>query len=399
MSTPVLSVREVRRLALARAGLLADRWTGLPSRAAGKGKRARRGCRAVIERFGYLQLDTVSVAGARTHGIVLASRLDGLDASVAETLLAPGAPLFEYWGHEACWIPLELYPHFAFRRREFTVHPWWGDVLGEHAKLARDIVRRIADEGPLRSVDLEGKGGEGWWDLKLSKRIAEALWSSGELMVRERRNFHRSFDLPERVLPGDVLSRSVSDEEAFDTLLLKALDGHGWATTGTLAATWRFRNLRAEVLATLRRLQESGAIVPCAMHTPQRTVAGWIRPADLELAADLTKLRPRRDRGVLLSPFDPVLWDRARVQALFGFEQVLEIYKPAPKRQYGYYCLPVLAGESLVGRIDLKAYRDRGCLEVRNCHYEGDGTTSPRQREAVDSALARYAQAVGLDLC
>lgn len=393
-----LSVREVRRLALARAGLLQSQWSALPSRAAGKGKRARGGCEAVIDRFGYLQLDTVSVAGARTHGIVLASRLEGLDASVAETLLAPGQPLFEYWGHEACWLPVELYPHFAFRRRDFRVHPWWGDLLNEHAKLAKAIVKRITEEGPLRSVDLEGKSGKGWWDLKLSKRIAEALWSCGDIMVRERRNFHRSFDLPERVLPAELLAQSISDEDAFDALLLKALDGHGWATTGTLAATWRFKNLRAEVLASLERLEESGDIVPCAIHDAERKMAGWIRPADLELAARLNKMRPRRDRGVLLSPFDPVLWDRGRVQTLFGFEQVLEIYKPAPTRQYGYYCLPVLAGESLVGRVDLKAYREQGRLEVRQCHYEGDGAAPSWQREAVDSALDRYAGAVGLEV-
>src|SRR5688500_9257320 len=124
-----LSLRAARRLALARAGLLSPETTGLPRRARGHGPSAFAAAHAVIGRFGYLQLDTVSVAGARSHTIVLLSRLEGLAASVGEELLTPGAPVFEYWGHEASWIPLALYPAFEFRRREFRRHPWWGDLL------------------------------------------------------------------------------------------------------------------------------------------------------------------------------------------------------------------------------------------------------------------------------
>jgi uncharacterized protein YcaQ len=160
-----LSVRAARRLALARAGLLTPETTGLPRRARGRGPTAFAAAQAVVSRFGYLQLDTVSVAGARSHTIVLLSRLEGLDPGVGERLLFPGAPLFEYWGHEASWIPLELYPAFDFRRREFRSHPWWGDLLGEHPEVARDLLRRIRDTGPLRSAEMEGRGSKGWWDL------------------------------------------------------------------------------------------------------------------------------------------------------------------------------------------------------------------------------------------
>jgi uncharacterized protein YcaQ len=396
-----LNKRQARRLALARSGLLKPGLTGLPVRAAGKGRRARGRCHSIIERFGYLQLDSVSVSGARTHSIVLASRLENLDASLGEELLSPGEPLFEYWGHEACWMEMALYPCFAFRRREFRLHPWWGDLLGKHPRIAADIMRRAEQEGAFRSVDLEGRGGKGWWDFKLSKHIAEALWSAGELAIASRRHFHRSFDLPERVIPAVFRGAVVSDEEAFDTLLLKALEGHGWATTGTLAATWRLVNCRERIAESLQRLVDAGRILPCALQGARRELSGWIRPQDLGLACALDNARPRRDRGVLLSPFDPVLWDRERVRLLFDFDQVLEIYKPAGVRRYGYYCLPVLAGDRLIARVDLKAERSAGYLRVRACHYEpnaGKAIAAPRERLAVQCALSRYASSVGLEI-
>ena len=350
----------------------------------------------MLRRFGYLQLDTVSIAGARSHAIVLLSRLGGLDSDLPEELLRPGEPLFEYWGHEASWLPIELYPVFAFRRREFRAHPWWGDLAGEHPRVTDNLLRRIRDEGPLRSVDLEGRSSRGWWDLKTTKKIATQLWSSGILAIRERRNFQRSYDLVERVIPEDLLNQEVSLPDALKILLLRALAGHGWAQTGTLAATWRLRNKRREIQAALEELREAGEIEPCALRAGKtRELTGWIRPADLELAARLRRVRPRGDRGVLLSPFDPVLWDRPRVKTLFGFDQVLEIFKPAAQRVYGYYCLPVLAGDRLVARFDLKADRKAGKLNVLSLHYE-DQEPSAKMCEAARSALERYASSLAL---
>ena len=399
MTSPdeTISIAQARRLALVGAGLLAPRCLGLPERSGARPAAARERCHRIIEHFGYLQLDTVAVSGARTHSIVLATRLEGLDASLGETLLAPGAPLFEYWGHEASWLPLSLYPCLAWRRHEYKTHPWWGDVLREHPEVARSIVQRIEQEGPLRSLDLEGSSGGGWWNLKLTRRVAESLWLAGRLAVRERRGFQRSFDLVERVIPPETRSRRVSTASAFDTLLLRALSGHGWATTGTLAATWRLVKCRDWIDASLRRLQAEGRILPCALRTQRRTVPGWIRSEDLERLPELERLRPRRDRGVLLSPFDPLLWDRARVQTLFDFEQRIEIYKPASRRRYGYYCLPVLAGGRLIGRVDLKARRAEGELDVLSTHFESE-TPPPRDRRALRHALERFASSVALRL-
>ena len=156
-----IPIREARRLALLRAGLLKPEWTSLPRRARGRGKQARKAAHRIIGRFGYLQLDTVSIAGARSHAIVLLSRLEGMEPSLGEELLQPGEPLFEYWGHEASWIPMELYPVFGFRRRAFRHHPWWGNIVGEHPKETRLLRRRIREEGPIRSLDMEGRGSRG----------------------------------------------------------------------------------------------------------------------------------------------------------------------------------------------------------------------------------------------
>jgi uncharacterized protein YcaQ len=372
----------------------------MPRRASGRGKRARTAAHRIIQRFGYLQLDTVAIAGARSHSIVLQSRLEGFDPSYAEELLQPGEPIFEFWGHEASWIPLELYPTFGFRREDFRHHPWWGDLIGQHPEVARDLRRRICDEGPLRSLDMEGGGSRGWWDLKVAKKVATAMWSSGELAIRERRNFQRTYDLPERVIPESWRRETVPRGRAIETLALQALAGHGWATTGTISQT--FRLAQKDVVAALDHLEESNDIVPCNLILDGgRMSRGWIQPTDLDLAVRLQGIRPRHDRGVLLSPFDPVLWDRNRVQQLFAFHQMLEIFKPAAKRLYGYYCLPVLAGERLVARYDLKADRKSGTIQVLSRRFEGDDPSTPTSTadgEAARSALKRYALSVGLEI-
>jgi len=398
--TETIGVRAARRLALCRAGLLKPEWTEMPRRASGRGKRARTAAQRIVERFGFLQLDTVSIAGARSHSIVLHSRLEGFEPAFAEELLQPGEPIFEYWGHEASWIPLVLYPTFGFRREDFRHHPWWGDLIGQHPEVARDLRRRIRDEGPLRSLDMEGGGSRGWWDLKIAKKVATAMWSSGELAIRERRNFQRTYDLTERVIPECWRREKIPRGRAIETLVQRAVTGHGWATTGTISQT--FRLAQKDVVAALDHLEESNDIVPCKLILDGgRMSRGWIRPTDLDLADRLEDIRPRHDRGVLLSPFDPVLWDRNRVQQLFAFHQMLEIFKPAEKRLYGYYCLPVLAGERLVARYDLKADRKSGTIQVLSRRFEGDDPSTPASAadgEAARSALKRYAQSVGLEI-
>lgn len=393
-----ITKRQARRLALVRSGLLKPELTAMPRAAAGGGRRAHAAAHRVLNRHGYLQLDSISVAGARSHGIVLLSRVRGLQPRVAEELLQPGAPLFEYWGHEASWLPMELYAHFEWRREDYRAHPWWGDVLGDNPALAKAILERVEAEGPLRSADLPSdNAGLGAWDWAgPTRKVLSALWSAGDLAVVRRTHFHRSYDLTERVIPADVRARRVEREEALQTLLLRSLAGHGWASTGTLAATYRLRNMRVEIQRALAALRRSDRIAPCEVVDADRRRAGWIRTEDLELLDRVDRLRPRRDRGVLLSPFDPLLWDRPRTAWMFGFEALLEVFKPKAKRCYGYYCLPVLAGERLIGRLDVKADRAGGCLRVLSCHYEGDPAPAA-DREAVRVALHRYADALELE--
>lgn len=396
MSGESITVKQARRLALVSGGLLQPRLIGMPSRAAGAGQRARNGGYAVVTHFGYLQIDSVAVSGARTHSIVLGSRLAGMRSIVGENLLQVGGGLFEYWGHEASWLPLSLYPAFEFRRQAFKVHPWYGDVLGNHPQLADELLLRLRDEGPLRSLDLAGETrGSGWGTQKLAQRVLHALWSTGEVAIRNRRNFQRLFDLTERVIPAGVRAAPLPLDQALDILLLKALNGHGWATTGTLAATWRLRNMGAQIKAALGRLNEQGQVMSCMVSTGTRVVAGWSTPRMLGLLPRLDRLRPRSDTGVLLSPFDPILWDRARTRLLFDFNQRLEIYKPPTAREYGYYCLPLLAGDALLGRVDLKADRKRGVLRVVAMRYEDDKAGA---RLAMETALRRFADFVSLEL-
>jgi uncharacterized protein YcaQ len=393
-----VTIRQARRLTLARAGLLKPGWTGMPKSARGRGPSARRACHEIVRRFGYLQLDSIGVTGARTQGLVLMSRLDGLDPSLAEDLLQPGEPLFEYLGHEACWQPMEDWPLFDFRRRELRGAPRWGEFVAEHRDVAAEILRRIESEGPLRSLDFESGRFGGTWQLKTATFVASALWGTGELAIRERRSFQRIYDLPERVFPAEVRAQSVTFEEALPKLIIKALDGHGWATRGTIAETWRLKNRGAVLEAALGRLEESGEIVACELLVEDGSrTAGWIRTEDLELADRLDRLRPRQDRGVLLSPFDPVLWDRKRVAVLFGFDQVLEIYKPAKDRVYGYYCLPVLAGDRLVARVDLKCDRKARRIEVLTSSYQDEKPTNAHQ-EAMQSAVERHGRLLGMDI-
>ena len=395
-----ISIAEARRLALVAAGLLAPRRVGLPDRAGARRGEARERCHRVVRHFGYLQLDTVAVSGARSHCIVLASRLRGLDAALGETLLAPGEPLFEYWGHEACWLPIALYPCFEWRRRQYRVHPWWGDVLREHPGVTRSVLQRVEREGPLRSIDLEGSGSGkgGWWDLKLTRRVAESLWLAGRLAVRERRSFQRSFDLVERVIPDGARSRRVSTAAAFDTLLLRALAGHGWASTGTLASDVASGQVPgADQRLAANACRSGDRIHPVrASYRERRTVPGWIRVEDLERHSRDSNACDRDAIGeCCCHPSIPLLWDRARVQILFDFEQRIEIYKPASQRRYGYYCLPVLAGDRLIGRVDLKARRAQGTLDVLSTHFERTSPTA-RDRHALAHAVDRFATSVAL---
>jgi len=323
----------------------------------------------VIRGMGALQIDTIHVV-ARSPYLVLWSRLQDYDVQWLEQLLAEGR-LFEYWAHEACFLPIEDYPLYRHRMLDPGAGMGWKySVEWVHANqaLLERLLEHVRAQGPVRSADFErrdGRGG-GWWGWKPEKRALEMMFTRGDLMVARRERFQRVYDLRERVVPHWDDAQLPPIEEAHCTLVEKAAQALGVATARWLADY--FRMSRANVEASLATLVERGRLVPA-------TVAGWREPAwvhtvNLELAEQAASRRIRPTLTTILSPFDPLVWDRARARAVFGFDYSLECYTPAPKRRYGYFVLPVLRRGRLVGRLDAKAHRAAEQFEVKAFYLE-----------------------------
>ncbi len=275
---------------------------------------------------------------------------------------------FEYWGHEASWLPIEDFRYFLprmKRMRERGRHWWHGGQGQAYPELSRAILDRITAEGPLTSAAFEDTGGHRgtWWDWKPAKRALEDLFDSGDLMSAGRTNgFARLYDLPERVLPSDVDTTEPGEEEAAKYLMLRAVRALG-VTSGPEAADY-FRLKTTEwrpALAALIHEQRLAAVTIEGLPGLSYAV-----PEALE-----QDFRMPRHRPTFLTPFDNLVWHRDRTQRLFDFHYRLEIYTPSPQRQFGYYVLPLLAGGSLGGRADLKHDRQAGVLRVRRLALEG----------------------------
>ena len=330
-----------------------------------------------------VQLDSIS-AVARSHHIVLASRIGPYPDGAEWKLLAAGKA-FETWAHEACLVPIEDYPLFRYRMRDRRVHHWFGPVIDSDPKLAREVLAAIRDRGPLGSRDFEGKGRGGMWGWKPAKRMLDALWTAGELAISGRKSFQRFYELPERVIPRRFLEAPVPDEAQF----LRGLAVRAVRARGVLTAAGIREHYRIEGGAA--RLQP---------HLDALVAAGELRRVELEDGGAPAYL-PRRaplhaeagDAAVLLSPFDNLLWDRAFAARIFGFQHLIEVYKPQPQRQYGYYVLPLLVGDRLAGRADLKSERATGRLRIRKFHPE----PGFRRTSRLDEAAARLARDIGLE--
>ncbi len=351
----ILSLPAARRIAIAAQGF-ADRPPA--------GIADRRHLRRVLARIGLLQIDSVSVV-ARAHYLPLLSRLGPYPRALLDQA-AWGRPrmLFEYWAHEASLLPMETQPLLRWRMARAEAG------LGMYAELARfgrehrvtidRLHATIAVDGPRPASALEGpKGAGGWWGWSEAKRALEWLFWAGHLTTASRRGFERVYDLPERVLPPSILAcPTPSPADAQRELLRIAARALGVATASDLRDY--FRLSPGETAPRIPELVEAGDLVPVS-------VAGWQNPAYLHRDAD----RPRRVAArALLAPFDPLVWDRARAERLFGFRYRLEIYTPAARRVHGYYVLPFLLGDRLVARVDLKSDRAAGCLRVLAAHAE-----------------------------
>ena len=372
--TQSLSLPAARRIALAASGF------GRP-RPASPGSRdlAR-----TIQRLSLHQIDSVNVV-ARAHYLPAFSRLGRYDLSLLDR--AAWGPrrerrLFEYWGHEASLLPLALHPLLRWRmaradRGEFG----WGSMRAyatERRPVAEEVLARLRDEGPLAASDFdEGRSASGWWAWGETKRALEWLFLAGHVSTLTRRgSFERVYDLSERVIPARILALPTpSEDEAHRRLIDRAAGALGVATAGDLRDYFRLKPQPA--YAAIGALVEAGALLPVK-------VRGWTQPAYLHRDAR----KPRRIEGqALLAPFDPLVWERARTERLFGFRYRIEIYTPAEKRIHGYYVLPFLLDDRLVARVDLKADRQRARLLVRKTGFEPDAPPETRERLAIELAL------------
>ena len=319
-----------------------------------------------IRRMGALQIDTISVV-ARSPYFVLWSRLGAYDPVWLDELLAEGS-LFEYWSHAACFLPTEdwpLYRRLMLDGLKGDRHRAWLDA---HAEQAERLLAHIREHGPVRSadfVDARGRAGT-WWDWKPEKIALECLHSTGELMIARRHGFQRVYDLRERVLPAWDDAQAPPLDETLRRLALKAVRALGVARAAWVPDYFRTaKKGAAALLETLARegellhVQVEGWNAPAYVHPDNRAVAE--AAASESLQSDVT---------ALLTPFDPIVWDRARARELFGFDYMIECYTPAPRRRYGYFTLPVLHRGALVGRLDAKAHRRQGLFEVKALHLE-----------------------------
>jgi uncharacterized protein len=305
-------------------------------------------------------------------------------------LLAEGK-LFEYWAHEACFVPIEDYGLYRHRMIDPVSMGWSRTMqwITSHPGDVDALIEHIRANGPVRSADFkrtDGKKG-GWWEWKPEKLALEALFTTGRLMIAARQNFHRVYDLAERILPKWDDSKMPSLEETQRTLMLKAVHAMGFAKASWIADYFRTARVRPrhdpEALATegaLLKAEIEGWNEPVYIHPAQRELA--------EAAAD-GKLKPTLT--TLLSPFDPVVWDRKRALELFNFDYRLECYTPEPKRVYGYFTLPILHRGNLIGRLDAKAHRGDGLFQVKVLYLEPGVRVTQRLVDDVAAALKRCA--------
>jgi uncharacterized protein YcaQ len=378
-----LSLAEVRRIALAAQGF---------GGAAPPGPE-RRHFLGVVRRLGLLQIDSVNVL-ARAHYMPVFSRL----GAYAPRLLDEAAwgkrrrrALFEYWGHEASLLPVELQPLLRWRMaraaRGEGIYKRLALFAREDPAAVGRALAEIADRGPLSASEL-GEGGRGkgsWWGWSEGKRALEFLFWAGRVTTATRRGFERVYDLPERVLPEAVVAAPTPDEaEAQRGLLRIAARAHGIATAGDLRDYFRLGP--DDALPRIAELVEAGELLQVA-------VEGWRQPGYLDAGARLPRLV---EAHALLSPFDPLIWERSRTARLFGFDYRIEIYTPKEKRKHGYYVLPFLMGDRLVARIDLKADRASSALLARAAHAEADAAPGP-VAEALAAELRRMAAWLGLE--
>lgn len=376
MTSLCLSLKQARHLHLAAQGLLR------PARRKAQFADITR----TIRQIALLQIDTIHVV-ARSPYLVLFSRLGDYPQQWLGDALSQGK-LFEYWAHEACFIPAEDYPllrhrmlnpqHLGWKYNSEWVNTWQQEIA--------QLIDYIREKGPVRAADFAAPPGQkpGWWAWKPHKRHLENLFSAGELMVTERRNFQRVYDLRQRVLPDwDDAVHAVAESEAVQQLLRNSAASLGVFRAGWLPDYYRLK--RAPVKETLAEWLASGEVVDVEI---EQLGQGYVHSSLLPLLENL----PAATHTAVLSPFDPVVWDRKRALELFGFDYRLECYTPAAKRQYGYFVLPILHRGELKGRLDAKMLRQEKVLLIKQLWLEPGVKITQSLRDDLQQAISRFAR-------
>ena len=401
---PTIPAVAARRLFMAGQRLLKDpARPATPTRVLGE-----------IRALGFVQLDSINVV-ERAHHHILWTRLHAYEPRTLDTLQRRGQ-VFEHWTHDASVLPEEAFPHWRCRFGHVAWGSWLRERMGQdHERVAADVLARVRDEGPLMARDFERAGEKSgpnagkWWDWKPAKAALEYWWRTGELAVARRVNFQKVYDLTERVLPRVHAVPAPAREQHIDWACAAALDRLGAATPSELAKFWgtvtiaeatawcktaaaegRAERVRLESVAD-NAARPSAATDNGSLAAPKPGVAivGWQRRAK--------RLPDAPGDMRLLSPFDPLVRDRARCLRLFGFDYRFEAFTPEPKRRYGYYVLPVLEADRLVARVDPKMDRDAGTLRVRAVWWEPGQKLTMARRAALERAVERYAALNGAD--
>jgi uncharacterized protein YcaQ len=376
--TATLSAAQARRIALVAQGFAAPRPTG---------RIDRRHVRRVFDRVGLIQIDSVNVL-VRSQELPLFARLGPHPRDLLQRMANDGE-LFEYWAHEASLLPVEVQPLFRFRMGSgHWVIRWTQRLEQERPGYVDAVFAEVEARGPLSAGELEDAGGVAkgpWWGWTYGKRALELLFHQGRVAVRRRPNFEREYDLPARILPASVLAvPTPSEDESRAGLMLLAGKALGIGTARDLADYYRLNIVKTRPI--IEALASEGVLEKVA-------VDGWREPGYLFPGSSV----PRRVQAqALLSPFDSLVWERARTERVFGFRYRIEIYTPQHKRVHGYYVLPFLLGESLVARVDLKSDRAARVLRVQGAYAE-EGQAPGPIAEPLAEELVLMAGWLGLD--
>ncbi len=349
---------------------------------------------ALVRALGFVQLDTIQVV-SRAHHHILWSRNQNYREPMLNKLMAKERAVFEHFTHDASVLPMEFLPmwrrQFARMKAKVGRSSWYGPHLD--AELQGEIKRRIAEEGPLctHAFDTKIEGPKEMWRRPPHKIQMDYMWHAGELATCHRDGFTKYYDLAERVFPADLMAEELPDQDQIDWLCHGALDRIGFGTLGEVRKFWDATEVK-EVSAWAER--NAGTLVPVEIETAGRE---WIKAfacPDIEYRLKLSG--PPTSRLRILNPFDPAIRDRVRLKRLFGFDYTVEMFVPAAKRQWGYYVFPLLEGSRFVGRLEAKADRATGTLNVINLWWEPKVKLTADRFEKLEAELTRLCRFAGV---